>query len=254
MKKVSDKNTLDKENLEIFDNLNLDWWNYDGKMKLLHSFTPIRIEYILKTLNSKNLINSSDNCSSRILENINILDVGCGGGLLCEPMARLGGTVTGIDASKTSINVAKTHAKESSLNISYICSKVETFSKLKKNYSKYNLICISEVLEHVLNRRYFISCIKKLLSKNGVVVVTTINKNIFSLLFLKFFAEKVFKFIPDGTHEYEKFIKPELLQREFYENDILIDDISGFVPSFNGGFKISSVTTINYAASGSLIK
>ncbi len=253
MENKLNKTTSDPKEIKNFEKITDDWWNFNGEMKMLHAFTPIRIKYIIRALSLRKLIKINKSSKSESLKNIRILDVGCGGGILCEPMVRLGGIVFGIDASKTSIQVAKKHAKSSNLKIKYLCENIETFAKNKNNQGQFDLICVSEVIEHVINRDLFIHSISKLLSNKGIVVVTTIDKSFLSLIFVKFLAENIFNIIPKGTHDFNKFVSPKTLQKEFFKHGILIDNITGLTPLPNGKFKMSSITSLNYAASGGFI-
>ena len=168
--------TVDKIEIEKFSKMARDWWNPKGKFKPLHLFNPTRIAFIKEKLISHFKLDSD---SEKPFKNINILDIGCGGGLLCEPLKRLGATVTGIDASKQNIEVAKFHANEMNLNIDYIHCEPE---KLKIN-KKFDVILNMEVVEHVSNIDLFIEHCSQLIEKNGIMFVATINKNLKSYLF-----------------------------------------------------------------------
>ena len=153
------------------------------------------------------------------------MDVGCGGGLVCEPLSRLGASVTGIDFVKKNILVAKNHAKKENLKINYKCIEIE---KLKGN-NKFDVILVLEVIEHLNDWKSIIPLIKNLLNKNGVVIFSTINRNIFSKFFALFLAEKILKLIPNNTHTYEQFIKPKELTKELKKNKLKIIDLKGMI-------------------------
>jgi ubiquinone biosynthesis O-methyltransferase len=156
--------TVDKTEVNHFDQPNQDWWDESGSFSALHRLTPCRIEYIVKVI-KRNIINKQINSTSQICNNLNILDVGCGGGLLCEPLARLGGNVTGIDVSKNAIITAKQHASKIGLEINYICTSLEELN-LKNDF---DLIIASEVIEHVLDRKYFLKMIRKISSNKNLL-------------------------------------------------------------------------------------
>jgi 2-polyprenyl-6-hydroxyphenyl methylase/3-demethylubiquinone-9 3-methyltransferase len=150
-------NTINKKEIEKFSKIAEEWWNPEGKFKPLHKFNPIRISYI------KNNIISSLNLKNKKkpLEQTQILDIGCGGGLLSEPMSRLGADVTGIDASQKNIDIAKLHAKKSNLNINYICTSPE---KMRSN-KKFDVILNMEIIEHVEDINFFLESSSALLKK-----------------------------------------------------------------------------------------
>ena len=238
--------TVDKTEVNHFDKPNKDWWDESGSFSSLHKLTPCRIEYIVQVI-KRNIINKQINSSTQICNNLNILDVGCGGGLLCEPLSRLGGNVTGIDVSENAIITAKQHASKMGLKINYICTSLEELN-LKKDF---DLIIASEVIEHVLDRKYFLKMIRKISSNKTSFIFTTINKSIPSLLFGKFAAEYILNLIPKGTHDWEKFVTPQKLYLEALENGIYLNNFSGLTPNvFNKEFNLTSYLGINYAASG----
>ena len=238
--------TVDKTEVNHFDKPSQDWWDESGSFSALHKLTPCRVEYIVQVI-KRNIINKQINSSTQICNNLNILDVGCGGGLLCEPLSRLGGDVTGIDVSENAIITAKQHASKMGLKINYICTSLEELN-MKKDF---DLIIASEVIEHVLDRKYFLKMIRKISSNKTSFIFTTINKSIPGLLFGKFAAEYILNLIPKGTHDWEKFVTPQKLYLEALENGIYLNNFSGLTPNiFNKEFNLTSYLGINYAASG----
>ena len=234
-------NTINKEEIEKFSRIAEEWWNPEGKFKPLHKFNPIRIKYIkdniIKTLKLKN--------KKEPLKKVKILDIGCGGGLLSEPMNRLGADVTGIDASKKNINVAKLHAKKNNLNIKYICSSPEM---LKKNI-KYDVILNMEIIEHVEDVSFFLRSCSELLKKNGIMFVATLNKTLKSYVFAIVGAEYILRWLPIGTHEWEKFIKPEELINILKKNNLKLDKLDGMkLDLISDSWKLSTDKSINYIA------
>ena len=195
--------TVNKKEIEKFSKIADDWWNTEGKFKPLHKFNPLRISYI------KEKVIAHFNIKSKLLplKNIELLDIGCGGGLLSEPMCRLGAKVTGIDASKKNINVASYHSNKNKLKINYLCSSPEKLN-LKK---KFDVILNMEIVEHVDDLSFFLKKSSLLLKKNGVMFISTINKTLKSYVFAIVGAEYILKWLPIGTHEWEKFVKPEEL-------------------------------------------
>ena len=200
--------TINQEEIQKFSKLADEWWDADGKFKPLHKFNPIRIEYILNVATSHFKLSKSQKLP---LKNLKILDIGCGGGLISEPMYRLGASVTGIDASKKNINVASLHAKKNGLKIKYINTTPE------KNIinDKFDLILNLEVVEHVENLELFLKSSCGLLKENGIIFVATINRTIQSYIKAIVGAEYILKWLPIGTHDWQKFPKPEEIEKIF---------------------------------------
>ena len=176
--------TADQREIDNFAAMSAYWWDMRGPMAPLHAFTPIRIDYILANIErfwpKKARSAAPASCP---LTGVRILDIGCGGGLLAEPMARLGATVTGIDVTEAAITAATAHAKQASLEIDYCCSTAE--DQASKGVT-FDVICASEVIEHVADRGLFIEAIASMLDPKGVVIVTTINRSLPALLLAKF--------------------------------------------------------------------
>ena len=233
--------SVNKKEIEKFSKMAAEWWNPKGKFKPLHKFNPIRIKYIRDNIVS----NFKLNATSKPLKKIDILDIGCGGGLLSEPMNRLGANVTGIDASISNIKIAKLHAKKNKLNINYICTSPEKL-KIKK---KFDVILNMEIVEHVEDIDFFLESSSKLLKKNGLMFVATINKTLKSYIFAIVGAEYVLRWLPIGTHEWEKFVKPEELQEIQKKNKLVLNKLDGM--QFNmikDEWRISKDTSVNYIA------
>ena len=234
-------NTINKKEIEKFSKIAEEWWNPEGKFKPLHKFNPIRISYI-----KENIIKTfklDDNKTP--LKNIKILDIGCGGGLLSEPMCRLGAKVTGIDASDKNIEVARLHSKKNNLEIEYLCSSPEKFSAK----DKFDVILNMEIVEHVEDVNFFLESCSKLLKKDGIMFVATLNKTLKSYIFAIVGAEYILRWLPIGTHEWEKFIKPEDLISILKKNDLRLDKIDGM--NFNlikNKWSVGSDKSVNYIA------
>jgi 2-polyprenyl-6-hydroxyphenyl methylase / 3-demethylubiquinone-9 3-methyltransferase len=234
-------NTINKKEIEKFSKIASEWWSPDGKFKPLHKFNPIRIKYIKENIVKSFKLDSS----SEPLKNISILDIGCGGGLLSEPMYRLGANVVGIDASKKNISVAKFHAKKNKLKIDYISASPETL-KTKK---KFDVILNMEIVEHVDDIEFFIKKSSELLKKNGLMFVATLNKTLKSYIFAIVGAEYILKWLPIGTHNWEKFVVPEELTKICKNNKLLLEKIDGM--NFNlikNEWHLSSDNSVNYIA------
>ena len=197
-----------------------DWWDPNGKFKSLHLFNPTRIEFIREKLIFHFKLNSN---SSKPLKELKILDIGCGGGLLCEPLNRLGATVTGIDPSSSNIKVAKLHSKKMNLNIKYMhCSPENLNFK-----GKFDVILNMEVVEHVSNINLFIKNCARLIKKNGIMFVATINKNLKSYVFAILGAEYFLRWLPIGTHDWNKFLTPKDLEIITNKNKFVTDETVG---------------------------
>ena len=231
--------SVNKKEIEKFSKMAAEWWDPSGKFKPLHKFNPIRIKYI-----KENIINNFKlKAKKRPLDKINILDIGCGGGLLSEPMTRLGANVTGIDASNKNITIAKLHAKKNNLKINYLCSSPEKL-KIQK---KFDVILNMEIVEHVDDINFFINSCSKLLKKNGLMFVATLNKSLKSYLFAIIGAEYVLRWLPIGTHDWEKFVRPEDLKKILSKNNLMLEKLDGM--NFNiikDEWSVSSDTSINY--------
>ena len=233
--------SVNKKEIEKFSKMAAEWWNPKGKFKPLHKFNPIRIKYI-----KENIINNFKlKNKEKPLRGVNILDIGCGGGLLSEPLQRLGANVTGIDASIKNIKIAKLHSKKNKLNINYLCTYPEKM-KLKK---KFDVILNMEIVEHVENVQFFLKSCSKLLKKNGLMFVATINKTLKSYMFAIIGAEYVLGWLPIGTHEWEKFVKPEDLKNILKNNNLVLNKLDGIHYNIiKDDWNISKDTSINYIA------
>ena len=218
------------ETSRIFDKLSDEWWDENGSFKALHSFNLIRLDYL-----KKNYLNKS-------LNGLRILDVGCGGGILCEPLSRLGADVTGIDTNEKAIKVAKEHAKIKNLKINYINAELSQVEKCS-----FDIITCMEVLEHVENVNQINSISNNILRKNGFFFGSTINKTLTSYLLAILFAENVFQIVPRGTHEWKKFLKPNFVKKKFLENGFNNFQVQGVKYNpFKNRWSISERTFINY--------
>ena len=236
-----------------FKELSSEWWDENGKFQSLHKFTDIRIKYINRVISKYKKQDKKYR-----LDKLECLDIGCGGGLLSERIARLGASVTGIDITENSIEIAKIHAFNSGLNINYIKTDISSFIKINSP-KQFDLIIASEVVEHLDNRNLFFKEISKLLKNEGILIMTTINKTALSLLFAKFMAENILKLLPKGIHDFEKFVSPNTLIAEAKPYNIHLDDVVGFKPIIGVSskfkpiikdFKFTNFLNVNYGISG----
>jgi len=232
--------TIDKIEIEKFSKLAKDWWNPKGKFRSLHLFNPARIKFIKEKLIYHFKLNSNN---EKPLEQLKVLDIGSGGGLLCEPLNRLGAKVVGIDASSNNIQVAKLHAKEMNLNIKYIHSSPENIN-LK---NEFDVVLSMEVIEHVADINLFIEKCSKLIKKNGIMFVATINKNLKSYAFTILGAEYILRWLPIGTHDWDKFLKPQDLENITDKNSLIADETVGMKYNiFSNKWYKSTDTSVNY--------
>ena len=234
-------NSINKKEIEKFSKIAEEWWNPSGKFKPLHNFNPIRIKYIKDNIIKDFKIKSSE----KPLKGVNLLDIGCGGGLLSEPMCRLGASVTGIDASKKNIEIAKLHAKTNKLKINYMCASPETL----KTKIKFDVILNMEIVEHVEDINFFIKESSKLLKKNGIMFIATLNKTLKSYVLAIIGAEYILKWLPIGTHDWEKFVKPEDLIKILKQNNLSLKKLDGMKFNLlNNSWVLSKDTSVNYIA------
>ena len=232
--------TINKEEIQKFSKLADEWWDVNGKFKPLHMFNPIRIEYILDEITKHFKL---DRETKFPLKNLEILDIGCGGGLISEPMARLGGNVTGIDAAEKNIKIASLHSKESNLKIRYLENSPEQL----KEKEKFDIILNLEIVEHVENLDLYLQSCYDLLKKNGLMFTATINRTLISYIKAIIGAEYVLRWLPIGTHDWNKFVKPEELQKKLTDKKFTTNNIKGleFNPIFNK-WKQSDNLSVNY--------
>ena len=235
--------TINKEEIQKFSRLAEEWWDVNGKFKPLHMFNPIRIEYITEKIKIHFKLKKD---KSNYLKGLNILDIGCGGGLISEPMARLGANVTGIDASEKNINIAKSHSKKNGLKINYLNVSPENLEHIEK----FDIILNLEIVEHVDNVSLYIKSCYKLLKKNGLMFTATLNRSFISYIKAIIGAEYILRWLPIGTHDWNKFIKPEELEKFLSDEKFSTLDVKGL--KFNPltkKWKKSNDLSVNYIIS-----
>ena len=231
--------SVNKKEIDKFSKMADEWWDPEVKFKPLHKFNPTRIQYLKENI----VYNFKLKNKSKPLSGIKILDIGCGGGLLSEPMSRMGANVTGIDASDKNIKIAKVHSKKNKLKINYLCSSPEKLKITKK----FDVILNMEIVEHVEDVDFFLKSCSKLLKKNGLMFVATINKTLKSYFFAIVGAEYILRWLPIGTHEWNKFLRPNEIHERLKKLNFENIETDGF--NFNLFFqkwKKSKDCSVNY--------
>ena len=232
--------TINQEEIQKFSKIADEWWDANGKFKPLHRFNPIRIKYIIdKCTNHFNLKNNND----KRLYGLKFLDIGCGGGLVSEPLCRLGGNVTGIDASSKNIEVAKIHARKNKLKIKYL----NTSPEKKQIQDKFDVILNLEVIEHVENVDLFMKSATELLKKNGIMFIATINRTFESYMKAIVGAEYILRWLPIGTHDWQKFLTPGEIEQKFSKLNLDKLDLTGLKYNmFSNNWTKSKDCSVNY--------
>ncbi len=235
------RTTIDNAEVERFSRLSAEWWNPNGKFRPLHKFNPVRLAYIRDQVATRF---GRDAHAALPFEGLRFLDIGCGGGLLCEPMARLGATVVGADASTTNIEVAKLHAAESGVSVDY---RATTAEDLADSGEKFDVILNMEVVEHVADVGLFISKCAEMVKPDGIMFVATINRTLKALGLAIFGAEYVLRWLPRGTHEYGRLVRPDELEKALADAGMSIADRTGVVYNVLGDrWQRSKDMDVNY--------
>jgi 2-polyprenyl-6-hydroxyphenyl methylase/3-demethylubiquinone-9 3-methyltransferase len=234
--------SVDVAEVERFSRLADDWWNPRGKFAPLHRFNPVRLGFIRDRALSRF---GRDRAARRPFEGLRLLDIGCGGGLLCEPMARLGFEVTGVDAAERNIGAAKAHAAVQGLPIEYLCSTVETL--LAEESPPFDLILNMEVIEHVADPPGFLRDCTRLISPGGLMILATLNRTAKAMALAVIGAEHVLRWLPVGTHDWRKFVKPDEVRTWLDGEHVAVEGPFGV--SFNpltGRWAQSGDADVNY--------
>lgn len=228
--------TINKKNIDVFEKDAALWWSEQGPFHILHKINPIRVRYI-----SNHIISYFQRQN---IDGVKILDVGCGGGILCESFFRLGANVTGIDASEGAIDVAKSRQIAQENNIDYHLSTIEDFEQID-----FDVVCALEIIEHVDDLEFFIQKLAKKVKVNGLVFISTLNRTWQSYLSAIIGAEYILRFIPKGTHDWKKFIKPIELVKLAENSGLKFLDIKGFSYNFiNERVRLVNNASVNYMA------
>ena len=237
--------TIDPEDVARFSAIAGEWWDPDGKFKPLHRFNPIRLKYIRDRMCDQF---GRDPRSLRPFNGLRFLDVGCGGGLISEPLTRMGANVTGIDASDRNIRTAQVHAIQSGLDIDYRATTVEDICAGGETF---DAVISLEVVEHVADADLFFDGCAALVSKNGAIVLATLNRTPKSFVLGIIGAEYVMRWLPRGTHDWKKFVRPSEIARGLRRNQVTIEDVSGLTLNpLTGEWRISRDVSVNYVLFG----
>ena len=237
---MSSMTTINEKEIQKFSKLADEWWDANGKFKPLHRFNPIRIKYIIDKCTAHFNLQKND---TKSLSGLKVLDIGCGGGLVSEPLSRLGANVTGIDASYKNIEFAKINAKKNSLEIKYL----NTSPEKNEINEKFDVILNLEVVEHVENLDLFLESASKLLKKNGIMFIATINRTFESYVKAIVGAEYILRWLPIGTHDWQKFLKPDEIEKKFQNLNLNRLDLNGLKFNiFSNNWSLSSDCSVNY--------
>ena len=213
--------TTDTAEVEKFQSLADTWWDLKGDMAPLHKYNPIRLSYIRHRVIDHF---GKEPHTLKPLDKLSVLDVGCGGGILSEPLARMGGKVTGIDVTEKLVQVAKLHAKNSKLNITYQHASAETLADAGKTY---DVVICSEVIEHVPDPQVLVDTLSKLVKPNGLLFISTINRTYKSYALAIVGAEYILRWLPKGTHEWNKFLRPSEIAHMAENNAMTVNNVCG---------------------------
>jgi 2-polyprenyl-6-hydroxyphenyl methylase / 3-demethylubiquinone-9 3-methyltransferase len=233
--------TIDAGEVGRFDALAETWWDPDGPMKPLHGMNPVRLSFIREQAISHFGL---DRRAIQPLAGLRVADVGCGAGLLSEPLARMGGEVTGIDPSERNIAVAQRHAAAAELDIRYLSSSLET---VVASGERFDLITALEVVEHVADVPAFTAAVAEALKPGGLAILSTLNRSLRSYAVAIIGAEHLLRWLPVGTHDWRKFLRPAELEGALSAAGLAVLDTQGMVPApFSGGWRLSQDTAVNY--------
>ncbi len=224
--------TVDQKEIANFAKDSHQWWDENGPFRPLHRLNPIRLSYIKDRLCTHY---GKDTMTFKPFTGLSVLDIGCGGGLVCEPMSRLGAKVTGVDADANAIATASEHARESALEVEYICASTDDLIKQKKTY---DVVLALEIIEHVTNPQGFVNDCAKLCKPGGIIIFSTLNRTAKSFALAKVAAEYVLGWVPAGTHDWKKFIKPSELAKMVRNAGGQVQNVEGMIYNpVTGAFK-----------------
>ena len=243
---MSDKTTIDRDEIAKFGALAGSWWDPEGSMRPLHRLNPTRLAFIRDHTCAHF---DRDPASDRPLAGLEVLDVGCGGGLLCEPLARLGAEVTGIDASQDAIEIADWHAQQSDLAIAYLCTTAEDLSATGR---RFDLVVNMEVVEHVADVAHFMDASCSLVKPGGAMAMATLNRTPKAFLLAVLGAEYVLRWLPRGTHQWRKFVKPAEAAGLLNLGGLdIISERGVSVNPLTHGYRLTGFTGVNYMLAAS---
>ncbi|MDR6668089.1 bifunctional 2-polyprenyl-6-hydroxyphenol methylase/3-demethylubiquinol 3-O-methyltransferase UbiG [Rhizobium sp. 1399] len=235
------KTTIDQNEVDRFSAMAAEWWSPTGKFKPLHKFNPVRLAYI-RDRAAENFSRSPK--SAKPLEGLRVLDIGCGGGLLSEPVARMGAEVVGADPSEKNIGIASTHAKASGVAVDY---RAVTAEQLAEAGETFDIVLNMEVVEHVADVELFMNTCASMVRPGGLMFVATINRTMKAAALAIFAAENVLRWLPRGTHQYEKLVRPEELEKPLAASGLEIVDRTGvFFNPLANQWNLSKDMDVNY--------
>ena len=241
---ASNAASIDPREVELFGGMAAEWWDPKGSSRLLHQINPIRLGFLRDQALGHF---GRDSRARRPFEGLAALDVGCGGGLLCEPLARMGFAITGLDAAEPSIAVARAHAEAMGVAVDYRCSSAEALAAERPE--SFDLVTCFEVVEHVADLDAFLGALHGLLKPDGLLLFSTPNRTALSHAVMITGAERVLKLLPEGAHDWNKFLTPDELTEALVKAGFVVGDIHGISFSPLSGFAIGRSTAINYIGS-----
>ena len=234
--------SVDADEVAKFSAMAADWWNPTGKFKPLHRFNPIRLKFIRDTAEAHFGIPAGQ---SRPLAGLRLLDIGCGGGLVCEPMTRLGARVTGVDASEANIKTALTHAREQGLEIDYRAGTAEGL--IDSGEPSFDIVLNLEVVEHVADAHQFLIDTASLVRPGGLMIVASLNRTAKALATAVIGAEYILGWLPRGTHDWSKFVTPEEVRTALHAAGMQPEPAIGVsYKSLSGSWVLSNDTAVNF--------
>jgi 2-polyprenyl-6-hydroxyphenyl methylase/3-demethylubiquinone-9 3-methyltransferase len=239
--KVAAGTAVDAIELARFNDATADWWDLDGAARWLHRYNPLRVAYIRDAACDEF---DRDAHKSDCLRGLRILDIGCGGGVLCEPLARLGATVIGADPARNCIEVAKAHAQETGVQVDYRCQTAEALAMAGE---RFDVVLAMEVIEHVADSGAFLQLCAGLLKPRGLVIVSTISRTFKSFAFAIAIGEYLLRLLPPGTHRWDRFRRPDEIGASLAPHGLAVSDVTGVTWSFSArGLRLSANTDVTY--------
>ena len=251
MNRTATSATIDEEEIRKFTSMADEWWNPAGKFKPLHNLNPVRLAYIRNAI-EQHILSGKKKSTAKTppppLKGITILDVGCGGGLICEPLAQLGAEVTGIDAGEENIRIASLHARKTGVNITYRHDSVEHLADEDK---RFDVVLNLEVLEHVADVNSFLHASAKIVKPGGIMIMATLNRTVKSYALGIVGAEYILRWLPRGTHDWHKFLKPSEIYTHLEDTDITVNEVRGVsYHPVTDSWSLSDDTAVNYLMLG----
>lgn len=232
---MSGSGTADAAEIEKFAAMAAEWWDPEGKFRPLHAMNPCRLDYIAEQITAEF---GRDRRGRRPLEGLSLADIGCGGGLASEPMARLGAAVTGFDAAEESLGVARAHAAAGGLEIDY---RNELAEDAAARGARFDVVLALEVVEHVADPQGFLTAVSTLLRPGGIAIFSTLNRTPESYAAAIIGAEHIMRWLPRGTHDWRKFLTPAELEELAGAAGLDVVDVQGMVPALRrGGWALSA--------------